>query len=143
MYHPFSYSARVYDDSIPSYEEAMSGDEWEYHINIMGLEIGKFSGKKTWTVIQRSLEGQNQMLPSLWEFKKNTYPDGRVRKYEARINEREDIQQFHGDMDDTYSPVVNWLTILILFTLTIILGLSSKKIYIDNTFWKAPLPKPI
>ena len=57
MYHPFSYSASVYDDSIPSYEEAMSGDEWEYHINTMGLEIGKFYGKKTWTVIQRSLEG--------------------------------------------------------------------------------------
>ena len=66
MYQPFSYSARVYDGSITSYEEAMSGDEWEYHINTMGLEIGKFSGKKTWTGIQRSLEAQNQMLSSLW-----------------------------------------------------------------------------
>jgi hypothetical protein len=65
------------------------------------------------------------IINSTWAFKCKRYPDGLIKKFKARFCARGD-QQLQGiDFFETYAPVVQWMTIHLMFVLEVILGLKS------------------
>ena len=64
------------------------------------------------------------ILQSTWSFKKKRYPDGALKKYEARFCVRGD-QKIEGvDVFETYALVVSWITVHLLLIVSILLQLQ-------------------
>ena len=71
---------------------------------------------------------RSKYLDTTWSFKVKRFPDGRIRKYKARICVRGNQQEHGFDYFDTYAPVVSWNTLRLLLVLTATLGLSTKQV---------------
>ena len=87
MEHPFAFAAKLHDDNLPTYNAAMRGPERDAYEGSMSTEIQQLNSKNVWSIKPRSAAGNQQILPSIWDLKKKTYRDGRVKKYKALIDE--------------------------------------------------------
>ena len=65
------------------------------------------------------------MLTSTWAFKKKRYPDELLKKFKAIFCVRGDQQVDGLDVFETFAPVVAWIAVRILLTLSMILGLKT------------------
>jgi hypothetical protein len=55
------------------------------------------------------------VLKGTWVFKLKHLPDGTPSEFKARFCARGDLQQAGLNYFDTYAPVIQWLTIRLLF----------------------------
>ena len=76
-----------------------------------------------------------------WAFKLKCYPDGLIKKFNARFYARGDMQLEGIDFFDTYAPVVQWTTIRLMLILEVLLGLKSKQGDVTADFLHADLGK--
>ena len=97
------------------------------------------SSMDPWEVVPREQAGDSNVLDTTWAFKAKRYPDGRIRKYKARIFVRGDQQEHGFDFFDTYAPVVGWNTVRLLLVLTATFGLSTKQVDYTLVFVQAKL----
>ena len=95
----------------------------------MKLEIATLENIDAWSVVDGydSNGALHHVIPSTWAVKCKRYPDGRIKKFKARICARGDKQLEGIDFFETYAPVVQWTTIRLMFILEILLGLKSKQ----------------
>ena len=63
---------------------------------------------------------------SIWSFKRNRAPDGRLIKNEAFLCAHKVILKWGANYWDTYSPVVNWMSVRSMLTLIILRELHIK-----------------
>ena len=70
------------------------------------------------------------VLQSTWAFKIKQYPNGLVRKFKGRFCVQGDMQVKGVDFDETFAPVVNWITVRTLLVLSQILNLATNQL--DN-----------
>ncbi len=82
-----------------------------------------------WSVVDRydSNLAPHHDIPSPWVFKCKCYPDGCIKKFKARFCARGNKHLKGIDFFETYAPVVQWITIRLIFILEILLGLKSKQ----------------
>ena len=66
----------------------MSG-EFELFKKAAREEIASLENKGAWVVVKRSSVKSN-VLPSTWVLKRKRYPNGRIRKFKARLCVRGD-----------------------------------------------------
>jgi hypothetical protein len=69
----------------------------------------------------------HHVIPSTWGFKCKRYADGCIKKFKACFCARGNKQLKGIDFFETYAPVVQWITIRLMFILEILLGLKSKQ----------------
>ncbi len=81
-----------------------------------------------------------KVLPSTWAFKIKSYPDGRVKKFKARLCARDDRQTEGVDYFKTWAPVVQWSTVRIVMILAIKLNLISIQCDITAAFSHGRVP---
>ena len=81
-----------------------------------------------WEVVPREQAEDSNILDSTWVYKTKRFPDGRTRKYKARICVCRDQQEHGFDYFDTYTPVVSWHTVRLLLILAAMLGLATKQV---------------
>jgi hypothetical protein len=93
---------------------------------------------QAWTVVPRTGDITN-VLPSTWAFKVKRYPDGSVKKFKGCFCAQGNTQIHGVDFFETYSPVMQWTTILLMLVLECILGLCSKQGNITCAFLHASL----
>ena len=107
--------------------------EWDAH-----LSAGNFS-----VIPKTSMRNKNGVPPvpimAVWAFKRKRNPLGEITKYKARLNAhgvqtKEGIQYF-----DTYSLVVQWVTVRILMILSILENLHNRSIDFVLAFPQAEL----
>jgi hypothetical protein len=113
----------------PSWREATRGKFDDEYWEAMKLEIATLENIDAWPVIDRydSNGAPHHVIPSTWGFKCKRYPDGHIKKFKARFCARGDKQLKGIDFFETYAPVVQWITIRLMFILEILLGLKSKQ----------------
>ncbi len=80
------------------------------------------------------------VLPSTWVFKIKCYPDGWVKKFKARCCARGEKQQEGIDYFETWAPVIQWLTVHTVMTLSVKLNLLSVQYNITAVFIHARVP---
>ena len=78
-------------------------------------------------------------IMSIWSFKRKRFPDGRIMKHKARLCAHGGMQKWGIDYWETYSPVVNWISVRLLFALTMIHDLESRSIDFVLAFPQAEL----
>ena len=74
-----------------------------------------------------------------WSFKRKKFPDGRINKHKACLCAQGGMQPWGVNYWETYSPVVNWLSIRTLMILSILYDLETRSIDFVLAFTQADL----
>ena len=102
-----------------------------------------FNDHKTcdhWDIVRRSsIPAGVKTIQAIWSFKRKRYPDGTLNKHKVRLCAHGGMQQWGFSYWETYSPVVNMLTVRLLLALCNIHGLHSKSIDFVLAFPQADL----
>ena len=139
--HPLLLSAKANDEDNPKWHQAMYGPYQDQFHDAMDTELRTLKSQDTWTKVKRK-SGMN-VIKSTWAFKVKRYPSGLVRKFKARFCVRGDMQIPGIDFDETYAPVVSWITIRVLLILSIFLGLHTAQLDYVAAFTQSSLNEDV
>jgi hypothetical protein len=143
--HPFTLGATASNADAPTLREIqrLSPAEIELWYEAMDIELQALRDKDTMFEINRSdVPHGKQIIKSTWAFKRKRRPNGEIHKLKARFVVRGDLQVL-GEHEGTFSPVVDWSTVRLLFILTVAQGLKSTTIDFNAAFVQSDLPEPI
>ena len=127
--HPLflkAHSSASREDN-PTWKQATQGKFADAYWKAMELEIATLEALDAWEVVEYDPSSMPNVIKSTWAFKCKRYPDGTIKKFKARFCARGDMQLEGIDFFETYSPVVQWTTIRLMFILEVLLGLKSKQ----------------
>ena len=143
--HPFTPAAKASSADTPTLREIqqLSPVEIEAWYDAMDVELQALRDKRTMTEINHcDVPKGKQIVKSTWAFKHKRRPNGEIYKLKARFVVRGDLQRL-DDTDSTFSPVVDWSTVRLLFILTVAQRLKSTTIDFNAAFVQSDLPDPI
>jgi hypothetical protein len=149
MEHPMAFQLSSSLSDSPSLRDILrlpDGDERRGWFEAMDAEINALLDKSTFRLVPRAIatDRNKEIVGTTWVFKRKRKPDGTIIKLKARLVVRGDQQKQVGqDRSSTYSPVVAWSTVRLLFTLTTAFRLKSTQIDFRNAFVQSDLPEPI
>ena len=112
-------------------------------IEAMMKEAKDHKTREHWEVIDRSTipKGARPIL-SIWSFKQKRFPDGRIMKYKARLCAHGGMQ-WGVDYWETYSPVVNWISVRALLTIAQIHRLPTRSVDFVLAFPQADIKEDV
>ena len=134
--HPFTLAAKASSADTPNFREIqqLSPEEIERWYDAMDIELQALRDKNTMIEINRcDVPKGKQIVKSTWAFKRKRRPNGEIYKLKARFVVRGDLQRLE-DTDSTFSPVVDWSTVRLLFILTVSQQLRSTTIDFQRCF---------
>ena len=106
----------------------------------MEKEVDDHVSRNHWTLLLRDeLPKGMKPIMSVWSFKRKRYPDGRILKHKARLCAHGGMQTCGENYWETYAPVVNWLSVRTLLTLSITHNLETRSIDFVLAFPQADL----
>ena len=79
----------------------------------------------------------------VWSFKRKRHPDGTLDKYKARLCCHGGQQQRGLNFWNTYAPVVSWLLVIILMTLSRLHNLHTNSVGFVQAYPQAPIKSSI
>ena len=95
----------------------------------MEKEVEDHEGHGHWILVPRStIPSGNKPIKAIWSFKRKRFPDGRLNKHKARLCAHGGMQRWGENYWETYSPVVNMISVKLLLVIAKIHGLESKLI---------------
>ena len=128
------------NNEVFTYTKAMQQPDASQFIEAMDMEIDDHQSRGHWDIIQRSTNPPGtKTIQAIWSFKRKRYPDGTLNKHKAPLCAHGGMQQWGVSYWETYSPVVNMLTVRLLLALCNIHGLESKSIDFILAFPQADL----
>ena len=138
MLHPLHLSAStISDNDVYYFHEAMREPDRADFIRAMIAEINDHTTKEHWQLVERSTIGEASTIKAIWSFKRKRRPDGSVLKHKARLCAHGGMQ-VHGETYwDTYAPVVNWMSVRIMLTLSVLQSLHTRSIDFTLAFPQA------
>ena len=86
---------------------------------------------------------RNRLVNAVWTFKRKTKPSGKVYRHRSCLCVDGSRQQEGLNYTHTYSPVVNWSTIRLMFIISIIFKLKSRKVDYIQAFPQAKLEEDV
>ena len=89
------------------------------------------------------LKQGEEIVPTTWAFRKKCHPSGEGYCFKAHVRMHGDLQRENCSNNKTFGPVMEWVTMRMLFSLSIMEGWSTASIDFKNTFAQATLPKAI
>ena len=118
----------------------MKANDKSMFLDSMDEEMYKCNKNKIYELVKRcDVPSQYNILRAVWSHRRKTTPDGNVYRHRSRICV-DGCQQKEGiDYFETYSPVVMWSTLRLLFIIGIINGWKSRKVDYVQTFPQATL----
>ena len=97
-----------------------------------------------WSIVHRNtLPNKARPIKAIWSFKRKGKPDGELLKHKARLCDHGGMQQWGDSYWETYSPVVNMLTVRLIIAIAKIHNLDSKAIEFVLAFPQADLKEDI
>ena len=73
-----------------------------------------------------TLPNKARPIKAIWSFERKRKPDGKLLKHKARLCAHGSMQKWGNSYWETYSPVVNMLSICLILSITNIHRLESK-----------------
>ena len=148
--HPLALSAKLESEDFPTYREILRMDpvERDKWFDSMDEELKVLFESGVTEFVDRSevISMKKEIVKSTWAFRKKRAPGtGHVTKYKSRLCVRGDLQvdkDTYGP-NQTFAPVVEWMSVRMLFTLSIIEKWSTASIDFKSAFTQASLPTPI
>ena len=107
----------------------------------MDYEIQSIMRKDTWGVVSRKPVADHNVLPGTLSFKCKRKPDWTIRKFKARYCVIGDCQKIlFPEPLNSYSPMVQWVTVRLMLILQCVLVLHSQHIDFKNAFAWSDIP---
>ena len=135
-----AFSARVNEETTPTWNQAMNGPDAEGFWEAMAIEIRTLEKMEAWEVVER--EVWMEVVPTTFAFRMKLTADGMRAKLKARFCVRGDKEVEGVCCDETFAPVVHWNTMRLLLTMVAQLNLESTQVDCAAAFTHAPIPKP-
>ena len=147
--HPFALSSKMESEDYPSFKDIlrMAPEERSKWFDSMDEEIRALfeSGACELASKDEILRMKKEIVKSTWAFRKKRKPSGEVSRFKSRLCVRGDLQRDKDKYgpNETFAPVVDWMTVRLLFTLGIVENWQTASIDFKNAFTQAHLPEPI
>jgi hypothetical protein len=121
----------------------MQQEDRDDFIQAMVKELKDHHDNKHWKLVPRSAIGDAKTIKAIWAFKRKRRPDGSLMKHKARLNAHGGMQVYGENYWDTYAPVVNWISIRMMLTLSVIHDLYTTSIDFTLAFPQAEVDTTI
>ena len=86
---------------------------------------------------------KRKQIMTIWSFKRKRHPDGSLSKYKARLCCHGGQQQWGVNYWETYAPVISWMSVRTMLTLSKIHNLHTKSIDFILAYPQADVKIPI
>ena len=142
--HQLMYSTDISSNECFTFKQAMKQDDRLSFVTAMEKEINDHEERNHWHVVHRdTLPAKAKPIMAIWSFKRKRAPDGSLLKHKARMCAHGGMQQWGDSYWETYSPVVNMLTVRLILAIAKIHNLDSKAIDFVLAFPQADLEEDI
>ena len=142
--HLFSYLTDISSNETFTFQQAMKQEDKLDFVTAMEKEISDHESHGHWSIVLRNtLPKDAKPIRAIWSFKRKRRPDGTLLKHKARMCAHGGMQQWGDNYWETYSPVVNMLSVRLLLSLAKIFNLDSKAIDFVLAFPQAELEEDI
>ena len=107
----------------------MKQDKKLAFINATEKEISDNDKGGHWSIVHRdNLPNKSRPIKVIWSFKRKQKPDGELLKHKSRLCAHGGMQQWGHIYWETYSPVVNMLSVRLILEISKLHNLDSKAI---------------
>ncbi len=131
-------------NEVFTFHQAMKEHDVLDFIEAMKKELKDHTEREHWEVVPRSdMPSGQRAIKSIWSFKRKRLPDGSLLKHKARLCAHGGMQTWGENYWETYSPVVNMLTVRLLLLICKIHKLHSKSVDFVLAFPQADLEEDI
>ncbi|EJK58187.1 hypothetical protein THAOC_21711, partial [Thalassiosira oceanica] len=136
----YAFSVKLDLNETFTYKGAQQQPDWGMFFKAMQKEIADHEERGHWTLVERTtMPKWAKTIQAIWSFKRKRYPDGRINKHKARLCAHGGMQQWGENYWETYSPVVNMISVKLLLVIAKLHGLDSKSIDFVLAFPQAEL----
>jgi hypothetical protein len=98
----------------------------------MEKEVEDHEGRGHWILVPRStIPSGNKPIKAIWSFMRKRFPDGCLNKHKARLCTHGGMQCWGENYWETYSPVVNMISVKLLLVIAKIHGLELELKSVD------------
>lgn len=140
--HVLSAKSSTNNADTPSFNQAINIPLQEKWWEAMQLEVTTLEQDLgAWELVKRPTDPSITILPSTWALKIKRFPDGLMKKFKAHFCVRGDRQKEGVDLDETWSPVVQWTTVRTMMILAANQELVMAQADITAAFVHADLPE--
>jgi hypothetical protein len=130
--HFLSFSTDVKSNKVFTYKEAITLKDAHLFVEAMQKELANHELRNHWTIVNCSTVPRTaKPIQAIWSFKRKQRPDGTLVKHIARLRAQSGMQRWATNYWETYSPVVNMVTVRLILLLAQIYKLESKAIDFD------------
>ena len=141
--HPCILQTQCEKDNL-YYHEAMHAHDCAEFQNAMDKEVESLQKDGVFRIIPLSeLPSDKKLIPMIWSFKRKRNPLGDLIKHKARLCVHGGKQRYGIDFLNTYAPVVNWGTVRLILTMTLIRGFTTRHVDYVLAFSQAYVDTPI
>ena len=88
---------------------------------------------------RKDISLDHKTIMEIWSFKRKKFQDGRMKKYKGRLCVHGGQQEYGVNYWETYSPVVNWMSVRLLLTICHLHKFDSQSIDFVLAFPQADL----
>ncbi len=138
--HFLSFITDVSSNKVFTYKKAMTQEDTHLFVEAMQKKMAGHEQRNHWTIVHCSTVPKTaKPIQAIWLFKRKQRPDGTLVKHKARLCAHGGTQQWGTNYWETYSPVVNMVTVHLILLLAWIYNLESKAIDFVLAFPQAEL----
>ena len=131
-------------NDVFTFKQMMEQEDRIDFLQAMLKEVDDHETRQHWSVVERNkLPPGTKTIMAIWSFKRKRFPDGRIMKHKARLCAHGGMQRWGENYWETYSPVVNWLSVRLLLSISIIHKLHTRSIDFVLAFPQAKLEENI
>ena len=142
--HLFAYLTDISTNETFTFQQAMKEEDKMDFVTAMEKEVDDHESREHWSIVRRNtLPKDAKPIKAIWSFKRKRRPDGSLLKHKARLCAHGGMQRWGDNYWETYSPVVNMLSVRLLLSLATIFKLDSKAIDFVLAFPQADLDTDI
>ena len=142
--HHMMFLTDVSTNECFTFRDAMKQEDKLSFADAMEKEILDHEKGKHWSIVRRdTLPNNARPIKAIWSFKRKRKPDGELLKHKARLCAHGGMQQWGDSYWETYSPVLNMLTVRLILAIAKIHNLDSKAIDFVLAFPQADLEEDI
>jgi hypothetical protein len=115
------------NNKVFTYSKAMKEPDANWFIEAMQKEVEDHELRDHWEIVPHSsIPSGMKTIQAIWSFKHKQYPNISLNKHKACLCAHREMQQWGISYWETYSPVVNMLSVRLLLALCNIHKLESK-----------------
>ena len=129
-------------DDPTTISEARSRPEWMEWKAAIEAEFDALERNKTWTAPIPLPKGK-KAIPTKWVFKSKFDADGKLVKRKARLTPKGCCQRKGQDYNETFAPVMKYVSFRILMAIAAINDLEIHQFDVDSAFLHATLDEEI